>query len=67
MVERGRKIHEEKRGETSGGKEERGLFTGVPSLSPPTPPLFTRFPRVQFNLLPNDLRALISERLKQAR
>ena len=65
MVERGRKIHEEKRGETSGGKEERRLFTGVPSLSPP--PLFTRFPRVQFNSLPNDLRALISERLKQAR
>ena len=32
MVERGRKIHEEKRGETRGGKGERRMFTGVPSL-----------------------------------
>ena len=51
MVERGRKIHEEKRGETRGGKGERRMFTGVPSLSPPPPasPVFslynlTRFP-----------------------
>ena len=79
MVERGRKIHEEKRGETRGGKGERRMFTGVPALGggamtvyrgslarpPPPPPCLPRFLLVQFNSLPNDRRGLLSERLRE--
>ena len=44
------------------------MFTGVPSLSPSLPlPLPPRFPSVQFNLLHTDRRALLSERLEQAK
>ena len=43
------------------------MFTGIPSLShlasSPTPP---HFPGVQFDSLPTDRRALVSERLEQA-
>ena len=59
IVERGRKIREEKkRGET------RGKAGGNPS--PNSPPSFPppRFPGVKFNSLPNDRRA--PERLEQA-
>ena len=41
------------------------MFTGIPSLSPPprVPP--PHFPGVQFDSLPTDRRALLSERLEQ--
>ena len=65
MVERERKIHEEKkqRGETRGGKEERTRSRHPSSPSPPPPP---RFRGVQFNSLPTDRRALLYESLEQA-
>ena len=42
------------------------MFTGIPSLSPPprVPPP-PHFPGVQFDSLPTDRRALLSERLEQ--
>ena len=67
IVERARKIHEEKqkRGETSrGGKGQRTAFS---RSRPPVPP---RFPGVQLSelySLPTYRRALLSERLQQGR
>ena len=54
IVERGRKIHEEKK--TRGDQRGKG--------HPRPPPL--RFPGVQLNSLPTYRRALLSERLEQA-
>ena len=48
-----------KRGETRGGKGERTFDVA------PTPP--PRFPGVQLNSLPTYRRALLSERLEQAK
>ena len=70
-----------KRGETRGGKgretsiPERPFVNNVYSRSlalppprlPPHPPPPIRFPGVQFNSLSTDRRALLSERLEQAK
>ena len=60
MVERGRKIHEEKkkRGETRGGKGEKTL--SPPSPAPPV------FPVYNLTRSPTYRRALLSERLEHA-
>ena len=57
----GVKIAPIKRGETRGGRG-RDSRTRPRSLPPPL-----RFPGVQFNSLPTDPRALLSERLQQAK
>ena len=56
MVERGGKIHEAK-------KKKRGESRSRPSPRSPPP----RFPGVQLNSLPTHRRALLSERLEQAK
>ena len=58
MVERGGNIHEAKK-----KKKKEGSL----ALAPPPVPRPPRFPGVQLNSLPTHRRALLSERLEQAK